>query len=1234
MKNSETKQFNFYPLLIVIISFGVFLYFFNLSEKKVDYSQIVKDFEIKIHQKEVHSEKIIVDIINELKKTKQLQFKKLAEKYNSSFNKKNGLSVFLYKNDSLIFWSDNSVPLTEKFYESYQDGDFLRLNNGNYIIKKQFEKPFLVIVTILIKNEYKYNNDYLLNNYREEFEISPEFTISDNVTLNNIHNKNGKFLFSFKPSPLKELNIKNKNTNISGLLCLLIVFLFLIVLLNLNSYLQSRFPKNSTTLIMILIIIISRLLMFYFKVPEVIYKMILFGPAIYASSEFLPSFGDLILNTVFFTFIAILIFRNFELDNTKIKIKKVWRIIIATVLSFLPLVFSDISAYLLKSLIINSNVSFNINNLFELTFYSIIGFIITGLLLFSFFLLIEKISRIVIHKLINLKEFMLIAISILLLYSGFKQFNFHCLLYLLPFFAIYIISAYNLFKFKRTINVSTITLYLIFFTFFTNVLLYENNSYKEKEKRKSVAIRLTKKGDPTAEFLFGEVNNKIKEDNRLISLLKIYPLGESDINKLIQSYFTGYWNKYDLQITVCQKNDKLIIKPDNVEVDCYAYFNDKIKTNLVYTTNFDNLFNINSLSGRNSYIAVFSYKPLKFDTLIPNIRIFLEFDSKYIHKELGYPELLIDSKVNINRDYGNYSYVKYFNNEQILQYGQYFYSLNLNNYKDLITSDFNFFSKDGFDHLIYKTENTTVIISRKSDGFFNIISPFSYLFAFNFMLVLLIVFLMSIPINTNRIKVNFKNRVQISMIGVVLVSFVFIGGVAVYYIIKIYNNKNLDNITEKSHSILIELERKFSGIKNFTPDMYDNLTEQLVKYSNIFFTDVNLYDVKGELLASSRQKIFDEGLVSEKMNTEAYLQLISNEKNFFVHNENIGKLNYISAYIPFRNYNNQIIAYLNLPYFAKQSELKKEISAFLVKFINIYVLLIALAILIALIISNRITKPLRLIRENISRIMLGRINEKISWSKKDEIGNLIKEYNRMIDELEKSAELLAKSERESAWREMAKQVAHEIKNPLTPMKLSVQHLQKAWHDKSPNWEERLEKFSKTIIEQIESLSLIASEFSNFAKMPKSENEMIEITELINHNIELYNNFDNITIKLLIEKDQKYYVFADKKQLSRVFGNLIKNAIQAIDDKQYGIINVMISELEEYYKISISDNGAGISKEQISKIFSPNFTTKTGGMGMGLAIVKNIIESAGGSISFSSAEGVGTTFDVILPSFKT
>jgi nitrogen fixation/metabolism regulation signal transduction histidine kinase len=365
------------------------------------------------------------------------------------------------------------------------------------------------------------------------------------------------------------------------------------------------------------------------------------------------------------------------------------------------------------------------------------------------------------------------------------------------------------------------------------------------------------------------------------------------------------------------------------------------------------------------------------------------------------------------------------------------------------------------------------------------------------------------------------------------------------------------------------------------------------------------------------------------MNTGAFYKLAVEQSLLHIQNEKIGRQEYLSAYIPFRNNEDQIIAYVNLPYFAKQTELRKEIGDFLAAYINVYVLLIVLAIMVTILVSRFITRPLQLIREKLRDIGLGKSNEKIEWIRKDEIGNLVEEYNRMIDELAKSAELLARSERESAWREMAKQVAHEIKNPLTPMKLSVQYLHKAWEDKAPDWEKQLARFTRTIVEQIDSLSEIASEFSDFAKMPAANVERIELTGIVKSAADLYQHYRQIRISI-IHEDRPYYVLADKRQLLRVFNNLIQNSVQAIGKKHDGLIQILISEEDAFYKIEITDNGTGITDEQAEKIFSPSFTTKSSGMGLGLAMVKSILTTINSTVSFDSKHGEGATFRIKIP----
>jgi len=246
---------------------------------------------------------------------------------------------------------------------------------------------------------------------------------------------------------------------------------------------------------------------------------------------------------------------------------------------------------------------------------------------------------------------------------------------------------------------------------------------------------------------------------------------------------------------------------------------------------------------------------------------------------------------------------------------------------------------------------------------------------------------------------------------------------------------------------------------------------------------------------------------------------------------------------------------------------------------------------------------------------------------------LVNEYNHKVEELAESAELLARSERESAWREMAKQVAHEIKNPLTPMKLNIQYLQRAKEEGSENYDDFFKRVTKNLIEQIDTLSAIATEFSNFAQIPRAKNEVFNLLEVIQNTCSLFVSNQNIEIKLMLRKYSEILISADKEQVSRAFINLIKNGIQSIPPERIGYVQVLVDASDGFVTISISDSGTGISSEARQHLFEPNFTTKTSGMGLGLSIVRNIILTAGGSIDYETIEGIGTTFFVKLPTIK-
>jgi len=272
------------------------------------------------------------------------------------------------------------------------------------------------------------------------------------------------------------------------------------------------------------------------------------------------------------------------------------------------------------------------------------------------------------------------------------------------------------------------------------------------------------------------------------------------------------------------------------------------------------------------------------------------------------------------------------------------------------------------------------------------------------------------------------------------------------------------------------------------------------------------------------------------------------------------------------------------------------------------------------------------IQENLQKMELGKHNEPIYYRRNDEIGSLVREYNKKVDELAVSADLLARSERESAWREMAKQVAHEIKNPLTPMKLNIQHLQRA-RGKGKEYNEYIERVTATLIEQIDNLSNIATEFSNFAQIPNARNQVFELAGQLKKVIDLFATDERAKIKFDCKGFELLKVNADREQLSRAIINLIKNAIQSIPDDKTGNICVSLNRRDHMAVIAVSDDGLGIPVELREKLFSPSFTTKTSGMGLGLAIVKNIVENFSGKIWFETESGIGTTFYIEIPVYE-
>ena len=1219
----------------IILLFLSILFFFSLifilifSNSNINYFTTFSRFENSFNKYSEELDSKIKSISESIRNDQN--YTDLYSIYNGQFFSEKGMIFLIYSNDTLQFWSDNSCPVPNFYNQNVFSQSIHHFENGWYYISSLQSNNVHIIGLLLIKNDYPYQNDYLKNDFNPVLNLPVSATFSLNKSDYNVFSTSGNFMFSVSFDDNSSLSLPYNFHVFLYFLSIILFVLFVFHLLKSINYLS-----NNPTILFLLFsgfLILFRVFLIYFKYPISNFNVELFSPKIFATSSFLPSLGDFLLNSAFLLIFSSLFYKiNFS-SSLFSKLKKFFSFSLSLFFILLSFIFLLIIIYFSNCLVLNSTISFNLIDILSVSFFSIIGFFILGILFLSFFLLSSKLLSLSFNLITkNQQLIFLIIILPLLAFLGFFIFNIQ--FPTLIFFIIYVLISYFFQRnSSKSLSFLSIFVFIIIFTIFITYLLHIENNIKEHRNRIKLAEKLVPKRDYFAEFLFEDIQQNINSDTSFLSLLN-KPENNDNIELLItdyltNKYFNNYFNKFNILITICYPDKILSVQPNNFLINCDTFFDDLI-VDYGVETDVKNFYYQSDFSSNRNYIAIL--KPNDFTSNF-SPTVFIEFFSKYVPKGLGYPELLIDKSFVLSPDLSNYSYAKYFDKDLFYKFGKFFYNIDLSNYQ-FSSKDSSFFDYENYNHYFHRTDDSSVlIISKRNPTFLDVIAPFSYLLIFNILFVLIFILIINFPIQNIFRFISLRNRIQISIISVIALSFIAIGFTSLIYLIKLNNDKNYEILSEKSHSVLIELEHKLANEETLSEDLKPFLSELLYKFSLVFFSDINIYNTNGELLASSRPEIFDNGLISEQMNSQAYYQLNYNHKLLFIHNENISNQEYLSAYLPFRNANNKLIAYLNLPYFAKQTELKSDIFTFLVAFINIYVILIALSIFIALIISRHITKPLQIIREKLGTLNLTKANEKIIWNKKDEIGSLILEYNRMIDELSESANLLAKSEREGAWRDMAKQVAHEIKNPLTPMKLSVQYLKKAWDEKASDFSDRLKRFSQTLTEQIDTLSQIATEFSDFAKMPISDNEQIDVSQIINSSILLFSDYPKIIINFKSQTDKKFFINADKKQILRVFNNLIKNSVQALRHVEKGEINISIKSTSDNIIVKISDNGIGIPKNQIDKIFTPSFTTKSYGMGMGLAIVKNIVNNSGGNIYFESVEDVGTTFTITFPISK-
>ena len=479
---------------------------------------------------------------------------------------------------------------------------------------------------------------------------------------------------------------------------------------------------------------------------------------------------------------------------------------------------------------------------------------------------------------------------------------------------------------------------------------------------------------------------------------------------------------------------------------------------------------------------------------------------------------------------------------------------------------------------------------------------------------------------------SLRIRIFLSMIVLILIASILMASISVIQ----FKNEARNYHQER-------LERKEDAVKEHINYILSNTTyplteknlplifkDKIHELSDIHNVEINIYSLNGNLLKSSKAS-FSVDSISPPIPKYIIKLVQSSIEKRYVDIKSVDGIKNRSSYTQIKDDKFKPLGILNLPYVDDDSFYENEIQEFLIRLSQVYFFMLIIAFALAYFLASYITQSLKTISDKINETSLNQKNEKIVIEANSrEINSLIKAYNAMVDKLEESATMLAQSEREQAWREMAKQVAHEIKNPLTPMRLTVQSFERKFNPEDPDLKQKLNDYTKTLIQQIDTMTSVASAFSNFASMPAQQNETLNVVEVVEFSLDIFNE-EYITFE---SKEEEIITIMDRTQLIRIITNLVKNAIQAIPEEQTEkSIFVAVKREENNVNITVKDNGIGIELEYIEHIFEPKFTTKTSGMGLGLGIIKNIIENYKGTITFETEYGKGTTFKVSLPIIK-
>ncbi|TAE15598.1 MAG: sensor histidine kinase [Bacteroidetes bacterium] len=1165
---------------------------------------------------------------------------------------------YIFKGSKLVQWTDyHYVPSP-----THIQGDFvqkpLQTTQGFGVLLKTVaeigQQDTVTIATYLpVAHQYSLENKYLESGYNKALLHEQGIDIKQDSTSFSIvfPDKTPVFGLAFSPT------FQGKNINflwLVGGLAILAVLFGWVALRGFTARLHRKKRYEASILLWGLASFGLRALMIYAVFPYQWTEWDLFNRALYPASRFTPSLGDLALNMLALGGVLMYFLRCYPYMlsyKQMLGLKQVGRIFLVSVLLLLTFLVTVVYYNALGSIFLHPEQRLAIANTLEWTSLNGFGFLMFVALSGFYFFVLHTFTRLCMQ--FAPKQAVGLNIGILLFVSvGFGAFSWLMKigsLWLVVFHLAYFITIY-IAKLPKTFSqfryATSIYLFLgaLLASSVSTFAIYSFGAKSSLADKRAFGNMLLPENDAVAEQQLGEAIQQIKKDQDFLAYFQSRQAKEGEgkepalQDKILKQYLGNYFANYDIKLYFYGTQDSLPRYSTGDSRLAYETLSKEFQKIYYDTDNpaikFINKAGVNSSKHYLAFVGVQASR----DSLA---HVVIELEQRIIdgQPQNVYPELLLGKNYTLSPLAKHYSYAVYDNDVLVYAKGDFNYE------KDFKQSWFakdelvrQGFTNQGIEHLAVSGGfKKRVVVSAPTYAWWDIFSNFSFFFLLLILCTLLGLLGYSLVKGRYGAHATFATRIQIYLNLAFFLPLFVVSLVTLNIMRGNYQNDLQTAYLRKSETVARNLQPQLLKLnsREITKDEFNTHLAEIARNTG---ADISLFNREGQLMSSSQPAIYDKAnLLAPYINPQA-LYLVGLSKNrYAILPESVGKLEFTSTYLPLRNYEGdkrQLLGIVGIPFFEAQYEINKKQMELLALMVNIFSSSFIVLVIISFFASRLLTLPLRLITQQVRRTSYTDYNQPLqnqplTWESKDEIGLFVQEYNKMLKNLDDSRQELIAAQRESAWREMAQQVAHEIKNPLMPMKLGIQMMQRRLEGLGEDMQMMFGRYIETLLEKIDVLDDIATSFSAYARMPIPVMERFDLIELMAETEMLYTETDGDIIFFI--PTLPAYIRGDRKLMGRVFVNLIKNALEAMPENRLPHIEVHLSKEEEgLVQISIQDNGTGIPEDVQEKLFTPKFTTKSSGSGIGLALSKRAIEHAGGRIWFETEEEVGTTFFIELP----